>query len=185
MPAQLEIVTLIEEGPIRDETQRWWRALERYGCNNAQTSIVPFMSFCSITTDDIEAAENAIIEATADLRPFEITIDGFGYFDSPFKTVFMRVIASDRLKLIQRALYDSLAGAGKHTTDMYIPTRWTPHIVLAVGDVTTDNLAQIKQDFAPYHPHHKQGVLDIQMVRMGMGRQIKLLNRYPLTHSIL
>ena len=188
MTASLEVVSILESGSVHDETMNLWRIMEnRYNFKNAQTSVLPYMTFLDGTCDDldIEVVDRAFVELCPYLHPVEIIVDGMGWFESPFRTVYLRVIATDGLRQFHRQMYDVFASIMKRPNELYMPHNWVPHITLAVGDVTSQGLEDIKQDFSKYHPTYHEHLLGVQLIRMGMGRQIRQLNEYSLIHQYI
>jgi len=175
-------VASILEGPVLDEARRLWKLFEtRYASTGVQSFDHPNLTFQGGLCSDVAALAGALRDACRRLAPFDLIVDGLGYFEAPAPTVFMAVQMTEELRHINRELNALLGRHCEQVFDYYAPAHWTPHVTVAMGDLTADSFEHARRDLHDYHPHFRQVLSNLQLVqRCDETGRIEIVESYRL-----
>jgi 2'-5' RNA ligase len=173
-------VLSILEGPARRETERLWRLFEtEYGSRRAQTFPHPHLTFLAGACLDVAELDEALSELCLTLDPFEVIIDGLGYFDAPAPVIFMQVEPTEALLTLHHQIVEFM---GFHCVDLYenyLPDIWVPHVTLARGDLTPANCERAWSDLQGYRPRYREVLSNAHLVRRdGETGLVEFIARY-------
>lgn len=172
-------ITAIVNDKLRSEILRLWNIAEtKYNSKGVQSFNHPNLSFQGGLCDDIPSLMNAISNLCANLGPFQITVDGLGFFEQPSNVVYLKVIKSEELKSVHRKVNDLL---NKHCSDIfefYTPENWIPHITVAMDDLSIENLQRFKRDFVGYTPLFTQIISNLQLIQFYDNGHIELVENF-------
>lgn len=139
------VVSLLDaehEGMVRD----LWHELERgFGVERVREAV----PFPHITYQGAgryaQRRMNAILERLArESAPFTVRTAGLGIFGGPQPVLTITVIRDTALDSFHRRIWEAVGDAASDPAPYYAPgDRWMPHITLAQGDLTRDNLPAI------------------------------------------
>jgi len=135
-----------------------------------QTYNYPNISFIPFQCENIELLKREFSANKFNIEPFEIEINGLGYFEYPSKVLFLKVIKSDELIHIHKVLTEMLL---KHTDSInkyYTTDMWIPHITIAMDDLTDDNFIKFKEVLENEIFEFKQIITEIQLIQQCKGR---------------
>ena len=146
MATTVGVLTILA-GPARQETERLWRLFEtEYDSRGVQAFAHPHLTFHAGTCLDVAELDDALSELCQELHPFDVIIDGLGYFDAPSPVIFMKVEPTDELRALHRRIGEFM---GFHCVGMYenyLPPKWVPHVTLAMTDLTPANFERAWRD---------------------------------------
>jgi 2'-5' RNA ligase len=158
-------VLSILEGPLLDEALRLWKLFETdYHSTGVQSFDHPNVSFQGGQCEQLAAVERALSELAGCLSPFEVIVDGWSCFESS-NVIFLMVVPTDELKHINRLINDLLQQHCREVFDAYLPTRWHPHVTLAMQDLSDDDFERARRDLGDYRPHHRQTLSNLHLVQ--------------------
>lgn len=174
-------VLSILEGALLDEAVRLWKLFETdYHSTGVQSFDSPNVSFQGGNCQQVAAVQAALSPLTRRLSPFEIIVDGWSTFEAS-NVVFLRVLLTAELKRIHQLLNDLLQQHCHEVFAIYLPTRWQPHITLAMQDLRDDGFERAKRELRDYHPRYQQVLSNLHLVRWchDTGR-IEIVHSYAL-----
>jgi 2'-5' RNA ligase len=118
------------------------------------------------------------------LEPFEIIIDGLGYFDSHSRVVFLQVRLTDNLRRVHQAVNEMLEQCCENLFQNYLPANWIPHVTVAMKDLTDQEFNRAMHDLREYRPYYRQTLSNINLVQASgeMGR-IEIIRSVRLTQG--
>ena len=116
------------------------------------------------------------------LRPLELTIDGFGYFEARSKVVFLKVVLTEDLRCLNQAVNDLLQKRCDNVFQDYLPERWVPHITVAMGDLSDGDFERARRDLRRRHPRYQLNIPNMHLVQRDerTGRS-EIIRCYALT----
>jgi len=178
-------VASILEGPVLDEARRLWKLFEtQYASTGVQSFDYPNLTFQGGLCTDVTALIGALRDACRRLAPFELIVDGLGYFEAPAPTVFMAVRMTEELWHINREMNVLLGRHCEQLFEYYAPEQWMPHITIAMGDLTAGNFERARHDLAGYRPFYRQAIRKLQLVQKHERTgHIEIVQSYPLKHE--
>ena len=160
------ILSILEE-KVLDEVLRLWKLFEtKYRSMGVRSFAYPNLSFQGGRCHDVAPIEDALSSLSRHLRPFELILDGFGSFETHSKVIFLKVKLTDELRHINQVVNRMLQRHCEEVFDNYLPERWVPHVTVAMGDLTDDNLERAKRDLSGFHPHYRQRISIIHLVQV-------------------
>lgn len=126
-----------------------WNELEmHFGLKGIRTTPIPHFSWQIASHYHWEKAHALLDELAKDILPFTVRVVGLGIFTGT-KPVLYLPLVKDRLLLeIHELLWQTFDGLGTKVSAHYHPDTWMPHITLAHGDVTRDNITEVIKTFA-------------------------------------
>jgi 2'-5' RNA ligase len=159
-------VVSILEGPARAEAKRLWKLFEtEYGSRSVQAFDHPHLTFHAGACLDLTELDDALSEACRQIRPFDMEIDGLGYFDSESPVIYMTVVPNRELLALHRQIGEAM---GSHCVGMferYLPGVWVPHISLGMGDLTPANFKRAWRDLQGLRPQFHIAFSNAHLVR--------------------
>jgi len=106
-------------------------------------------------TDKLEPFLNYIEDLAQKFHPFEIKIDGFGYFEGEKNVIFLDVKESPKLKEIQMKIISDLKNNFNIQPYDIELHGWKFHSTLATGDVDKEKLVKAKEYLKQFKPKFK------------------------------
>jgi len=125
---------------------------DQLGLHGVDAFPYPHISFCFLDGYTRATVEERLQDTVSRFKPFNVKTAGIGIFLKPNPVLFVSVVRStalDRLhRLITKAFPPLRGDAGFYTSD-----HWMPHITLAVGDLTLDQLPEAVRLLTPRDFH--------------------------------
>mgnify|MGYP003577161004 CR=1 FL=1 len=109
------------------------------------------------------------------LSPFEVIVEGVGFFEAPSKVVYLKVLKTDELIELHKKINNSLAKCCEHLFEFYTPENWIPHITLAMDDLSETGLNNFKERYKDYLPSFKQTISNLALVEFKNNGRVELL----------
>jgi 2'-5' RNA ligase len=158
-----------------------WTLLEsQYNSVGIRMFPYPNMSYQGGSCIDLSTLNDALLRVSNTLKPFEITIDGIGLFESS-GVLYMAVKTTPELLTFQRQIDDLLTRICVYTFDFYKQEQWKPHVTLAMN-MSNVELNKARIDMYDYHPYYYETIEDFQLVRVQDDQQhIDIIANYRLT----
>ena len=160
-------VLSILEGNLLDDVTHFWKHFEtKYGTKCFQSFDQPHLSFLGGYCREIAPVQNALAELCQTLNPFELRIDGFGYFDSPSKVIFLKVLPTEELRKMHRLLHDAFKQHCERVIEFYYPDKWTPHITVAMESLTDEDIQRARRDLSGLYPQYRQMISNVALIEI-------------------
>jgi 2'-5' RNA ligase len=134
------IVSVIDD-PYREQIENIWGELKAvFGLPRLTGATRPHMTFQ--TADSYpEAAATARLRAIAgESGRFEIETHGLGVFRGDDVSIYLHVTPSTALRALQERVWLATSVDGTSVRDVFAPATWVPHITIASGSVSQDEL---------------------------------------------
>ncbi len=123
------VVLLLDEANLA-RVQAMAEALEQFG-GVTSTVGMPHVTLHAAKQYELEKVKERAISIGRSLPPVPVTTTGIGVFPGERTYVYLSVVRSPRLALLQRTVYDEIAHFGTGSEPVWAPARWVPHITLA------------------------------------------------------
>ncbi len=122
-----------------------WDALERtFGLVVlARQTPIPHISYYVAERIDAGKIRSPLQVIAQQAVPFSARATGLGLFTHPHLVLYVPVVRSVALTALHGLLRPAFAAAAAQPTRYYEADRWLPHITLAQGDLTDDNLPAV------------------------------------------
>lgn len=144
----LAIASLLD--PETDQqTRDLWQFLEEK-CGLYEIKTAPYPHYSWLGCDDIQwkPATQKLKRISLSIKGFTVRTAGFGIFSGPIPVLFVSIVKTPELMEIHRKIWERLEGNLIGPQAYYSPERWMPHITIAHGDLTPENLCCAVQDLA-------------------------------------
>ena len=120
-----------------------WSELERqFDLRYARTAY-PHFSYQVVERYDAGALEPALRSVAQAAQPLRIRTSGLGIFTGEQPVLYMRVVHAPVLSAFHRLVYDAVSPFATDIHGYYAPVNWSPHITLAMHDLTHDQLPDV------------------------------------------
>lgn len=137
------VVSLLDQAHYEKVESLWRELRQRFGVGSPKVVHFPHFSYHIAESYD-EARLNAVLAAAArEIRPFTLNAAGIALFPGPESVLYIPVSRSPALTQLHATLWPQLEAISVASSPYYTPDSWFPHITLAQGDVTRDNLGPI------------------------------------------
>jgi 2'-5' RNA ligase len=123
-------VVVLVDGEHRDRVQRMAESLAAFGGTPATVGL-PHVTLHAAEDYDIEPVKQRVVSLGRSLPPFEIVTTGVGIFPGSPTYVYLSVVRSPRLTVLQRAVVEEISHHCQGAESVWAPVRWMPHITLA------------------------------------------------------
>ena len=138
------IVTALDD-PYRDEVENIWGELKAvFGLPDVSGTTRPHLTYqwAEAYDEGIASALNAIAN---DARRFDITTHGLGVFHATETTIYLHVTPEPMLTALHERIWAAVSPLATNTGEVFAPNTWVPHITLATGSISDDELAMVMQ----------------------------------------
>ena len=126
-----------------------WQVLE-HECGLVGVKITPFPHFTWQVADgyDLPRLEIMLHGLARQTRPFTVRSAGLGLFTGESPIVYIPLVKDEYLLRFHAKLWKLTDGIASTPHPYYAPDKWVPHITLAYGDVSAQNLDCVMQALA-------------------------------------
>jgi hypothetical protein len=134
------ITSLFEES-ASEATRSFWETLEiNCGLSGVKTSPYPHFSWLA-TTDFLWDPVSEKLEMLCEtLPPFQVQTAGLGIFTGSKPILYISLVKTAQLLNIHSKIWNAVFPFLKDPILYYSPEHWIPHITVAYGDLTIQNL---------------------------------------------
>jgi 2'-5' RNA ligase len=180
MTVRIGIASLLI-GEERDEVLRFWNVFEKnYNSIGVRSFDHPNLGFQGGSCLNIGTLKEELSKLCTKISPFEVIIDGFGFFEAPSKVVYLKVVKSKELIEIHKKINISLTKCCQDLFELYTPENWVPHITLAMDDLSETSFDNFKNKYKDYSPYFKQTISNLALVEFKNNGRVELLHRYDI-----
>lgn len=136
------IIALLDPPHTQQVLDLWAELDQRLGLRGVQVFPYPHVSFHILDGYDPVMIREKLSQEVAHLRPFTIHTAGLGIFMTPAPVLYIPVVRGPALERVHRLVWKAFP-VKEENAGYYAPEMWVPHITLAVGDLTHDNLPEV------------------------------------------
>ena len=137
------LVTILPT-PFYEKVETLWGELEqRFDIRGIYVTPYPHFSWQIGTHYPQDVLQQAVKGMALQTQSFQIRTTGIGIFTGETPVIFIQVVKDTILQKTHQSLWEHLEGVGENISPYYHPSRWMPHISLAYGDVTGENIGEI------------------------------------------
>lgn len=134
------IITLLPQ-PFYAEVEALWNELEQSaGLRGIRVTPFPHFSWQIGSHYPEEPLAQALKRLAAETEPIPARAGGLGFFTGASPVMYIPVVKTRRLAEFHRRVWEALLPLGEGISPYYAPESWMPHISLAYGDLTPDNI---------------------------------------------
>ena len=132
-------------GSDLDRIRSLWSVLDdELGLGRVAISPVPHVTYQAARKYDVGLLTKIAEDLASKIRPVRVLADGVAVFPGPRPIVYIPVVRTPELSAFHLAVWSAASVAVQDGIDGYLhPAKWIPHITLAQGDVTPENLGAI------------------------------------------
>ncbi len=137
----LAIASLLD--PDADQkTRNVWQILEEK-CGLFEIKTAPFPHFSWFGCDDLlwGPARQKIKSISRSLPSFTVRTTGYGLFTGPVPVLYIALAKTMDLTEVHDKLWRRLEKYFIGVNELYTPEQWVPHITIAHGDLTPENIS--------------------------------------------
>lgn len=168
-------------GNARNEVLHFWRVFEiEYSSIGVQSFDHPNLGFQGGSCSDIHLLKDELSNLSMSLSPFEVKIEGFGFFETPSKVVYLNVLKTDELIDLHKKINNLLVKCCENLFDFYTPENWVPHLTLAMNDLTEISFSNFKEKHYDYSPSFKQIISNLALVEFKKDGRVELLSCFEI-----
>ncbi len=142
------LVSLLPE-PFYQRVEGIWQSLEsEVGLSGIRVTPYPHFSWQIAEDYDLERLKPILGQIASRTKPFAVHTTGIGLFTGPKPVIYISLVKTLELmrfhSLVWESVLETSAGASPH----YRPGGWMPHISVAYGDVTPENIGEVMKKLA-------------------------------------
>jgi 2'-5' RNA ligase len=142
------------------QVQRMWDLLDaNCGLSEMKLTPLPHFTWQSAENYKLDITETNLRRITSRFKPFVVLTAGVGIFTGPMPVLYVALVKTQIMVDIHQMLWNELTPFGTLVNEYYSPTRWMPHITLAIRDITPENLACAMEGML-YYPFEMEVVVD-------------------------
>jgi 2'-5' RNA ligase len=140
------LVSLLPE-PFYQQVEQLWQSLENdIGLKGIRVTPYPHFSWQIAEDYDLERLKPLLEQIASQTQPFPAHTSGIGVFSGERPVIYIALVKTPELMRFHSVVWDYTLGASNAASPYYSPENWVPHISLAYGDVTIENIgAAIKK----------------------------------------
>lgn len=165
----------------RDEVLSFWDVFEKdYNSVGVRSFDHPNLGFQGGSCLNVSSLKDELSNLCTKISPFEITADGFGFFEAPSKVVYLKVMKTNELIAIHKDINGALAKCCENLFNLYTPENWVPHITLEMGDLSETSFEEFKNRYKDYSPSFQQTISNLALVEFKNNGRVELLHSYEV-----
>jgi 2'-5' RNA ligase len=142
------LVSLLPK-PFYQQVESIWQSLENE-MGLCGIRVTPYPHFSWQIADDYEQERlKPILERIASqTKPFPVHTTGMGLFTGPKPVIYISLVKTFELMQFHSMVWESILETSTAASPYYRPGSWMPHISLAYGDVTLENIGEVMKKLA-------------------------------------
>ena len=136
------VVSLLDDDTSKRVSNIWAELESEFGLQKIYAAPFPHFSYhvSERYDDDIE---ERLARIAANTAPYSVRISGLGVFAAPRPIIYLSLVRSTLLSQCHQALWSDLSEHAYSTNLHYHPEAWVPHITLAQGDLTKEQMPDV------------------------------------------
>ena len=136
------LVSLLPE-PFYKQVEQIWQTLESAaGLNGIRVTPYPHFSWQIAEDYDLERLKPILERIASQTQPFAVHTSGIGLFSGERPVIYIALVKTLELMRFHSMVWEKALETSSMASPYYSPGNWVPHISLAYGDVTIENLGQ-------------------------------------------
>ncbi|WP_159462141.1 2'-5' RNA ligase family protein [Halobacillus sp. Marseille-P3879] len=180
MAKTIGLATLLS-GQGKNMVYEFWNVFEKeYNSVGVQSFDYPNLGYQGGSCEDINLLKIDVEKVSENIHSFEVNIEGFGYFEEPSDVVYLKVKKNNKLTKLHSTLNNLLTRHCDTVFDLYKPNNWVPHITLAMGDISPDNLTLFRNRYQYMTPEFTQLITNISLVEFQDDGDVELIKKYEI-----
>lgn len=134
------LISVLAEEPGAQVMHLWRRLNEACGLQGIFNFPTPHFTWMTAEAMPVKQVAPIIEALTYGEPAFEIRTSGLDLFPGERPVLYLPVVKSENLMRVHQALWDQVQPYMRGASGYYAPHAWTPHITLALMDLTFDKL---------------------------------------------
>ena len=136
------IVSLLDDPHIKIVENIWQELNTKCGLVGTKVPKFPHFSYHVAERYDSDTLNRVLRTLTSSQKVFKAKTAGLGIFNAPEPVIFINVVCDSTLAALHESIYAAVHSTSHNAIPYYQPRHWFPHITLAQGDLTRDNLPE-------------------------------------------
>ncbi|WP_175639153.1 2'-5' RNA ligase family protein [Metabacillus schmidteae] len=168
-------------GNERDKVLHFWNVFEtEYKSIGVQSFEHPNIGFQGGSCLSVDPLKEELLNLCNKLSPFEILIDGFDFFETTPKVVYLKVIKTSELIELHKKINNLLEKCCVDLFELYTPANWVPHITLAMADLSETSFNEFKKKNRDNFPSFWQTISNLALVEFKENGCVELLSNFQI-----
>jgi hypothetical protein len=138
------LVTLLPEQYFARVESLWDELEASFGLNGIRITPYPHFSWNIAKEYERPAMDWAVAETALETPIFTVRTAGIGLFPAPVPVLFIKVLRDPILDALHKQLWERMQSLGREMSLYYNPENWLPHISLAYGDLTSEQVPEVR-----------------------------------------
>ena len=137
------IVSLLDEPHTQIIHDIWQELKTKCGIRGTQVPEFPHFSYHVAESYDEEPLRTLLKNIIAYQKTFKVKTAGLGIFNGGAPVLFVPIVRDPALTILHQSICPALSTTTNTSLSYYEPQSWMPHITLAQGDLTPQNLPDV------------------------------------------
>lgn len=168
--------------PFYERVEAVWNELEKdHGLHGIRVTPYPHFSWQIASDYDFEAVSVVLADIANTTKPFLGCTGGVAVFSGLSPVIYIPVVRNPLLQNLHTTLWERTQKISEGLSPYYSPTHWMPHISLAYGDVTKENIGAVMEVLAFQEFNWELKIDDLSMIYEPDGETGALKYQYKLT----
>ena len=137
------IVSLLDDQHTELVEKLWAEMAHRFGVGNSAAAFVPHFSYHVAENYDLDRLVGILERVAEETAVFTTQAEGTAIFPSEMNVIYIPVVRNLALTQLHERVWTAVTPHSRGSNKHYAPASWIPHITLAHGDITRENLGPI------------------------------------------
>jgi 2'-5' RNA ligase len=139
----MSTIALVLHDPAARRVREIWTLLEdRFGLMGVRTVPFPHLTLTAFEGLSHYQVKDLMERISQAMAPFMLEATGIGLFKEPARILYAPVVQTPHLHKVHHVLYEEIKALGGTIPEIYVPTRWVPHITLAQGEASAGSYGE-------------------------------------------
>ncbi len=136
-------VSLLDE-KYSGRIEKLWDLIEtKTGLSGIKIVPYPHFAWHVAGNYDFNKLEKIMKDLSESIPSFEIRTAGLGIFAGRSPVLYLKIVNTIELLKIHSKIYQNAQTIAEYSNTLYAPNNWVPHISLALGDLTKENIGAV------------------------------------------
>ncbi|MCB9418911.1 MAG: 2'-5' RNA ligase family protein [Ardenticatenaceae bacterium] len=176
------IVSLLDDQHTEFVEKLWAEMAQRFGVGNPAATFVPHFSYHVAEAYDLDRLAGILERLAKETAVFPIQAAGIAIFPGAESVIYVPVARSLALTQLHERVWTAVNPHSQGSIPYYAPAVWFPHITLAHGDITPENLGPIVTWLHTQSIAWTIQVDNLALVAEGNGRH-QINHRFPFSQK--
>jgi len=175
------LVSLLPK-PYYERVEALWNKLVRnHGLRGIRVTPYPHFSWQIASDYDFDAISLVMDEIAKTTEPLLARTGGVAIFSGPNPVIYISVVKDPKLLKLHTNIWERTQTISTGLSPYYSPPNWMPHISLAYGDVTKENIGPVMKMLAFQDFNWEFTIDDLSLIYEPDGETGALKYQYKLT----